>query len=579
MNVFVRELIDKLHSASDYKLKAGDIQRTNANINGDFTILLSGLDMSDDQKNKTLKIFLNALLEKNVIVSYDIIGVFLNIKLSDSFIISVFRSIDVKKLKVSNGDSTQNVVIEYSSPNTNKPLHLGHLRNIFIGYSLSQILKKCGYNVHQVTLVNDRGIHICKSMVAYKLFGENRTPQDVNIKGDHFVGDYYVKFDKQYKEECKNYKNSDRKAIDTPILLEAKELLKKWEDGDKETVELWRKMNNWVLDGFNETYNVLGIKFDKEYFESNTYLLGKDMINYGLEKGVFYKKPDNSVWVDLEDVGMDKKLLLRGDGTSVYITQDIGTVNLRYNDYKFNKMLYVVGDEQIYHFKVLKVILKKLNLEYCNDVYHISYGMVELPNGKMKSREGTVVDADDIIQEMYKKAVEKTEQLNKLSNLDVSEKEFIYRCIGMNSLKFFLLKVDPKKKIVFDPDKSIDFNGDTATFVMYSYVRISSLLDKNDFKSDEFGEFELSEIEKQLIFTLAEFNDILLKAAKEYNPSFLVQYLLKISKEFNKFYAQINVSKINDVNRYNFCIMLVKKIKGVIEQVFELLGMKTISHM
>lgn len=579
MNVFVRELINKLHSASDYKLKAGDIQRTNANINGDFTILLSGLDMSDDQKDKTLKIFLDALLEKNVIVSYDIIGVFLNIKLSDSFIISVFRSIDVKKLKVSNGDSTQNVVIEYSSPNTNKPLHLGHLRNIFIGYSLSQILKKCGYKVHQVTLVNDRGIHICKSMVAYKLFGENRTPKDVNIKGDHFVGDYYVKFDKQYKEECKNYENSVRKAIDTPILLKAKELLKKWEDGDKETVELWRKMNNWVLDGFNETYNVLGIKFDKEYFESNTYLLGKDMINYGLEKGVFYKKPDNSVWVDLEDVGMDKKLLLRGDGTSVYITQDIGTVNLRYNDYKFNKMLYVVGDEQIYHFKVLKVILKKLNLEYCNDVYHISYGMVELPNGKMKSREGTVVDADDIIQEMYKKAVEKTEQLNKLSNLDVSEKEFIYRCIGMNSLKFFLLKVDPKKKIVFDPDKSIDFNGDTATFVMYSYVRMSSLLDKNGFKSDEFGEFELSEIEKQLIFTLAEFNDILLKAAKEYNPSFLVQYLLKISKEFNKFYAQINVSKINDVNRYNFCIMLIRKIKEVIEQVFDLLGIKTINHM
>lgn len=579
MNVFVRELINKLHSASDYKLKAGDIQRTNANINGDFTILLSGLDMSDYQKDKTLKIFLDALLEKNVIVSYDIIGVFLNIKLSDSFIISVFRSIDVKNLKVSNGDSTQNVVIEYSSPNTNKPLHLGHLRNIFIGYSLSQILKKCGYKVHQVTLVNDRGIHICKSMVAYKLFGENRTPKDVNIKGDHFVGDYYVKFDKQYKEECKNYENSVRKAIDTPILLKAKELLKKWEDGDKETVELWRKMNNWVLDGFNETYNVLGIKFDKEYFESNTYLLGKDMINYGLEKGVFYKKPDNSVWVDLEDVGMDKKLLLRGDGTSVYITQDIGTVNLRYNDYKFNKMLYVVGDEQIYHFKVLKAILKKLNLEYCNDIYHISYGMVELPNGKMKSREGTVVDADDIIQEMYKKAVEKTEQLNKLSNLDVSEKEFIYRCIGMNSLKFFLLKVDPKKKIVFDPDKSIDFNGDTATFVMYSYVRMSSLLDKNGFKSDEFGEFELSEIEKQLIFTLAEFNDILLKAAKEYNPSFLVQYLLKISKEFNKFYAQINVSKINDVNRYNFCIMLIRKIKEVIEQVFDLLGIKTINHM
>ena len=579
MNIFVKELIGILHSSCDCRFEFSDIQRTNANIEGDFTILLSDLDMSDDVKNKTLKTLLDTLLAKNIIVSYDIIGVFLNIKLSNSFIISVFRSIDVKNFEALNVGNSQNVVIEYSSPNTNKPLHLGHLRNIFIGYSLCQILKKCGYNVHQVTLVNDRGIHICKSMVAYKLFGDNKTPEDLKVKGDHFVGDYYVKFDKMYKEECKNCESSSGKVIDTPILLKAKELLKKWEDGDEETLELWRKMNSWVLKGFNETYSLLGVRFDKEYFESSTYLLGKEMISYGLAKGVFYRMPDNSVWVDLEDVGMDKKLLLRGDGTSVYITQDIGTVNLRYRDYKFNKMLYVVGDEQIYHFKVLKEILKKLNLEYSNDVYHVSYGMVELPNGKMKSREGTVVDADDIIHEMYQKAVERTEQLHKLSNLSESGREFIYSCIGLNSLRFFLLRVDPKKRIVFDPDKSIDFDGDTATFVMYSYVRMSSLLSKNSFKSDEFGEVELFEIEKQLIFTIAEFEDVLLKSAREYNPSFLVQYLLKISKEFNKFYVQINVGRINDEARYNFCIVLVSRVREIIEQLFDLLGMKTVSRM
>ena len=580
MCVFTEKIVNILNSVSSYKFSFNEVQRTNSNINGDFTILLSSiLKNVSINKNEFIKLITDSLLSENIIISYEVINVFLNIKLSDEFIIDVFNILSVDNLKNLVLDSLKrNIVVEYSSPNTNKPLHLGHLRNIFIGYSLCQILKKCGYNVHSVTLVNDRGIHICKSMIAYELFGDNKTPEELNVKGDHFVGDFYVKFDKQYKEECKNY-NSDSKVIDTPIMLKAKDLLRKWEDGDEKTLLLWKKMNSWVLNGFNVTYKTLGIKFDKEYFESNTFLLGKDIVNYGLEKNVFYKMPDNSVWVNLEDVGMDKKLLLRSDGTSVYITQDIGTVNLRYKDYKFDKMLYVVGDEQIYHFKVLNEILKKLNLEYCECVFHVSYGMVELPNGRMKSREGTVVDADDLIEEMYQKAKIKTEELNKLKNLDACEKEFIYKTIGLNSLRFFLLKVDPKKKIVFDPDKSIDFNGDTAPFIMYSYVRIVSLLSKNNSKTNISCEFDIDEIEKQLIFTLAEFKCVILKASTEYNPSFLAQYLLKIAKEFNKFYENVNIGKIVNRKEYDFCILLINKIKNVIEHSFYLLGMKTVEHM
>lgn len=578
MNVFIEELIDLLNLNCRYRFSYNDIQRTNYDIKGDFTILLSGILKNNLDKNEIVKILIDILLRNNVIISYELIGVFLNIKLSDSFIILLFEKIKDNFKIMDSCSSANNIVVEYSSPNTNKPLHLGHLRNIFIGYSLCQILKECGYNVHSVTLVNDRGIHICKSMVAYRLFGGGKTPKELNKKGDHFVGDFYVKFDKEYKKECEGCKCND-KVVDTPIMLEAKNLLRKWESGDQETLELWSKMNSWVLEGFNETYNLLGIKFDKEYFESNTFLLGKDIVDYGLRKGVFYKNSDNSVWVNLEDVGMDKKLLLRSDGTSVYITQDIGTVDLRYKDYRFDKMLYVVGDEQIYHFKVLKEILKKLNLEYSDNIYHVSYGMVELPNGRMKSREGTVVDADDLIEEMYQKAKLQTEKLHKLVDLDEVEKEFIYRSIGLNSLKFFLLKVDPKKKILFDPDKSIDFNGDTAPFIMYSYVRILSLLNKNELKSDKLEVFKLLEIEKQLIFTISEFEYIVLKIARDFNPSLLAQYLLKLSKEFNKFYETVNISKIIDQCEYVFCLTLITKIKSIIELSFDLLGLKIVKHM
>ena len=439
-------------------------------------------------------------------------------------------------------------------------------------------MKKLNYNVKQVTLVNDRGIHICKSMVAYSLFGDNKTPETEKIKGDHFVGNFYVKFDQVYKEECKIL-NSKEKNPETPILNKAKNMLKLWEEKDTNTINLWLKMNKWVIDGFNETYKTLGIKFDKEYYESNTYMLGKEIIQKGLSEKIFYREKDNSVWIDMEDKGIGKKLLLRGDGTSVYITQDLGTIEQRFKEFNFYKMLYVVGDEQIHHFNVLFEILKKLGTKYSENVNHISYGMVELPNGKMKSREGTVVDADDLIEEMYIRAKEKTIELGKLKNESSVEKEYIYKTIGLNSLKFYLLKVDPKKKILFDPIKSIDFNGDTAPFIMYTYVRIISILNKNNIQESDITKVELSNIEKKIIFIILEKNEIINRSANTYNPSLLTQYLLTLCKTFNHFYEIVNISKTKIKEKYIFYINILLKLKKTIEEIFDILGMDIIEHM
>lgn len=564
--------------SSDILFNETDIQKTNENIEGDITILLSRvLKNSKIDKVELEKKLANKLIEKNIISSYNVINVFFNIIIKDDILLTLFK--DSLKEKNSFPDNkNKTVLVEYSSPNTNKPLHLGHLRNIFIGYSISQLLKKLNYNVKQVTLVNDRGIHICKSMVAYSLFGDNKTPETEKIKGDHFVGNFYVKFDQVYKEECKIL-NSKEKNPETPILNKAKNMLKLWEEKDTNTINLWLKMNKWVIDGFNETYKTLGIKFDKEYYESNTYMLGKEIIQKGLSEKIFYREKDNSVWIDMEDKGIGKKLLLRGDGTSVYITQDLGTIEQRFKEFNFYKMLYVVGDEQIHHFNVLFEILKKLGTKYSENVNHISYGMVELPNGKMKSREGTVVDADDLIEEMYIRAKEKTIELGKLKNESSIEKEYIYKTIGLNSLKFYLLKVDPKKKILFDPIKSIDFNGDTAPFIMYTYVRIISILNKNNIQESDITKVELSKIEKKIIFIILEKNEIINRSANTYNPSLLTQYLLTLCKTFNHFYEIVNISKTKIKEKYIFYINTLLKLKKTIEEIFDILGMDIIEHM
>ena len=564
--------------SNDILFNETDIQKTNENIEGDITILLSRvLKNSKIDKVELEKKLANKLIEKNIISSYNVINVFFNIIIKDDILLTIFK--DSLKEKNSFPDNkNKTVLVEYSSPNTNKPLHLGHLRNIFIGYSISQLLKKLNYNVKQVTLVNDRGIHICKSMVAYSLFGDNKTPETEKIKGDHFVGNFYVKFDQVYKEECKIL-NSKEKNPETPILNKAKNMLKLWEEKDTNTINLWLKMNKWVIDGFNETYKTLGIKFDKEYYESNTYMLGKEIIQKGLSEKIFYREKDNSVWIDMEDKGIGKKLLLRGDGTSVYITQDLGTIEQRFKEFNFYKMLYVVGDEQIHHFNVLFEILKKLGTKYSENVNHISYGMVELPNGKMKSREGTVVDADDLIEEMYIRAKEKTIELGKLKNESSVEKEYIYKTIGLNSLKFYLLKVDPKKKILFDPIKSIDFNGDTAPFIMYTYVRIISILNKNNIQESDITKVELSKIEKKIIFIILEKNEIINRSANTYNPSLLTQYLLTLCKTFNHFYEIVNISKTKIKEKYIFYINILLKLKKTIEEIFDILGMDIIEHM
>ena len=564
--------------SNDILFNETDIQKTNENIDGDITILLSRvLKNSKIDKVELEKKLANKLIEKNIISSYNVINVFFNIIIKDDILLTLFK--DSLKEKNSFPDNkNKTVLVEYSSPNTNKPLHLGHLRNIFIGYSISQLLKKLNYNVKQVTLVNDRGIHICKSMVAYSLFGDNKTPETEKIKGDHFVGNFYVKFDQVYKEECKIL-NSKEKNPETPILNKAKNMLKLWEEKDTNTINLWLKMNKWVIDGFNETYKTLGIKFDKEYYESNTYMLGKEIIQKGLSEKIFYREKDNSVWIDMEDKGIGKKLLLRGDGTSVYITQDLGTIEQRFKEFNFYKMLYVVGDEQIHHFNVLFEILKKLGTKYSENVNHISYGMVELPNGKMKSREGTVVDADDLIEEMYIRAKEKTIELGKLKNESSVEKEYIYKTIGLNSLKFYLLKVDPKKKILFDPIKSIDFNGDTAPFIMYTYVRIISILNKNNIQESDITKVELSKIEKKIIFIILEKNEIINRSANTYNPSLLTQYLLTLCKTFNHFYEIVNISKTKIKEKYIFYINILLKLKKTIEEIFDILGMDIIEHM
>jgi arginyl-tRNA synthetase len=518
------------------------------------------------------------------IAGFNVIKGFLNISLADSYWIDIFYSQILADNFASVNSNGKKVMVEYSSPNTNKPLHLGHVRNNLLGYSVAQILEAAGYEVIKANLVNDRGIHICKSMLAWQKFGNGETPQSSGMKGDHLVGKYYVLFDKEYKKQIDDLKAARQTEEDAkknaPLIQEAQEMLQQWEAGDKEVLNLWQTMNGWVYAGFAETYKQLGVDFDKYYYESNTYLLGKDIIEEGLEKGVFFRKEDGSVWIDLTADGLDQKLVLRSDGTSVYITQDLGTAQLKYNDFHMDESIYVVGNEQDYHFKVLFLILEKLGKSWAKGLYHLSYGMVDLPSGKMKSREGTVVDADDLIDEMNQTAKEQTETLGKVEGFSEAEKFELYHTIGMGALKYFLLKVDPKKRLLFDPNESVDFQGHTGPFIQYTHARIRSVLSRVEDASIEAGHItQLAAEERDLILLLNQFPDTIEQAAKGHNPAIVANYIYEVAKAFNKFYHEHSILHIEDELIKQFRLQLSAASAKVIKKGMGLLGIEVPERM
>jgi len=522
------------------------LQDTRAEFEGQITIVVFPVvrfsKKSPEVTANELGEFLVANLDQ--VTAFNVIKGFLNLTIADSYWLNLFNqqllSPDFGAIKP-NG---QKVMVEYSSPNTNKPLHLGHVRNNLLGYSVAELLKADGYEVIKVNLVNDRGIHICKSMLAWQRWGNGETPETSFLKGDHLVGKYYVIFDKEYKKEIEALKaqgqTEEEAKKNAPLIIQAQKMLQDWEAGDAEVIDLWKKMNGWVYQGFEVTYKNLGVDFDKYYYESNTYLLGKDTVDEGLEKGVFFKKPDGSVWIDLSADGLDQKLVLRADGTSVYITQDLGTAQMKYDDFKMDQSIYVVGNEQDYHFKVLFLILEKLGKSWAKGLHHLSYGMVDLPSGKMKSREGTVVDADDLIAEMVATAKQKTEVLGKVNNFSEAEKEALYSQIGLGALKYFLLKVEPKKRLLFDPSESIDFQGNTGPFIQYTHARIKSLLTKGAYQAQENApQVQISATELEMIMLLAKYPSEISAAAKAYSPATLANYLYEVAKMFNKFYHEV----------------------------------------
>ena len=526
-------------------------------------------------------------LKNNVkeVDNFNVIKGFLNLSIADPYwvdeLLNTIHSSSFGQFP-SNG---QKVMVEYSSPNTNKPLHLGHVRNNLLGFSVAEILSANGYEVIKVNLVNDRGIHICKSMLAWQLFGNGETPESSLLKGDHLVGKYYVIFDKEYKKQIEALidkgHTEDEAKKNAPIIKQAQEMLLKWEAGDKEVIKLWSMMNGWVYSGFEVTYKMLGVDFKKYYYESDTYLLGKDTIQEGLEKGVFFKKDDGSVWIDLTEDGLDQKLVLRADGTSVYITQDLGTAQLKYDDFKMDKSIYVVGNEQDYHFKVLFLILQKLGKTWAKGLFHLSYGMVDLPSGKMKSREGTVVDADELMDEMILTARERTEELGKVEGFTEQEKKDLYNMIGLGALKFFLLKVEPKKRLLFDPNESIDFQGHTGPFIQYTHARIRSVMAKAEYQNKISVNYStiLTALEKDLIVNLAKYPDVIAASAKEYSPAHIANYVFELAKLFNKFYHEESILKAEDPDVRNFRLDLSAATASTINKGMKLLGIRVPDRM
>jgi arginyl-tRNA synthetase len=566
-----------------------EFQATRKEFEGDITMVIFPLLKLVKSNPVELGNKIGNYLVENVpeVARFNVVSGFLNIVISDSYYLNFFNGIkdDAKYGFVTPNPSDKAVMVEYSSPNTNKPLHLGHVRNNLLGYSVAEIIKASGKKVYKTQIINDRGIHICKSMLAWKKMGNGETPESTGLKGDKLVGNYYVAFDKAYKEEINELmaagKTEDEAKKQAPIILEAQEMLLKWEAGDEEVKSLWAMMNQWVYDGFATTYNNLGVNFDSFYYESNTYLLGKDVVQIGLEKGVFEKDPDGSVWIDLTDEGLDRKIVLRSDGTAVYMTQDIGTAIQRVKDHPdVGGMVYTVGNEQDYHFKVLFLILQKLGFDWASSLYHLSYGMVDLPSGKMKSREGTVVDADDLMQEMTSTAQTISEELGKLEGYSEEEKTKLYNTIGLGALKYYILKVDPKKRILFNPEESVDFAGNTGPFIQYTYARIQSIIRKATFDFSATAKTnDLHEKEKELLKQIELYPEVIQNAAQNHSPALIANYTYELVREYNSFYQAVPILGEENQEKKIFRVQLSKKVADTIASSFSLLGINVPERM
>ncbi|UUV21523.1 arginine--tRNA ligase [Paenimyroides aestuarii] len=586
---YIQQAVQQLF---DLTIDRVEFQATRRDFEGDITMVVFPLvkQLKGNPAEIGTKIGTYLVENVDVVSKFNVVQGFLNIVISDSYYSQFFNAILNHKTygyQPTNSDAKA-VMVEYASPNTNKPLHLGHVRNVLLGYSVAEILKASGKKVYKTQVINDRGIHICKSMLAWEKFGNNETPESTGLKGDKLVGNYYVEFDKAYKAEINQLiekgLTEDEAKKQAPLILEAQEMLRKWEAGDEQVVALWEKMNNWVYAGFESTYKNIGVDFDCNYYESNTYLLGKDVVDEGLAKGIFYKKEDNSVWIDLIPDGLDEKLVLRSDGTSVYMTQDIGTAIQRVKDFPdVGGMVYTVGNEQDYHFKVLFLILKKLGYDWAEHLYHLSYGMVDLPSGKMKSREGTVVDADDLMNDMTVTAKEISEELGKLDGLSTEQKDNLYQMIGLGALKYYILKVDPKKRILFDPKESVDFAGNTGPFIQYTYARIQSILRKADFDYSSVilndSKVSLHEKEKELIKILAQFPEVIQQAAKTYSPALIANYTYDLVKEYNSFYQSVSILGEANHDKKVFRVQLSNKVGQTVKNAFALLGIDVPNRM
>ena len=579
----IHEILIDLHGNNDYSIQ---FQSTRKEFDGDITLVVFPFTRFSKLSPEITAQKIGELLSKlDIIDSFSVIKGFLNLVISNKFWLLEFSKstfednygfVDIDK-------NSPNYLVEYCSPNTNKPIHLGHIRNNLLGFSLANILKASGKNVKKVQIINDRGIHICKSMLAWQEFGDGETPESSGLKGDHLVGKYYVMFDKQYKTEVADLikKGADSKLAEekAPIILKAKEMLLKWEAKDKEVINLWKKMNSWVYDGFETTYKRLGVDFDKNYYESETYLLGKEVVKNGLDSGVFYKKEDGSVWIDLSSEGLDEKIILRSDGTAVYMTQDIGTAIKRHEDFNFSHMTYTVGNEQDYHFKVLFLILEKLGYSWAKSCYHLSYGMVDLPSGKMKSREGTAVDADDLMEDMFQNAKSIAEELGKIDKSQNNETNELHETVGIGALKYFMLKVDPKKRMLFDPQESIDFNGNTGPFIQYTYARIQSILRKNtvEIKIDE--DSDITDKERALIISLLAFPKTIQEAANSFSPALIANYAYEIVKDFNSYYQSTPILGADSTSIISFRVALSQQVAKVIKSSMSLLGINVPQRM
>ena len=588
-NILTPSIEKAIQTLFDVTIDKIEFQATRKEFEGDITMVIFPLLKVVKSNPVELGNKIGNYLVENVpeVARFNVVSGFLNIVIADQYYLNFFNGIrSAEKFGfVTPSANDKAVMVEYSSPNTNKPLHLGHVRNNLLGYSVAEIIKASGKKVYKTQIINDRGIHICKSMLAWQKFGNGETPESTGLKGDKLVGNYYVAFDKAYKEEINQLisegKTEDEAKKQAPIILEAQQMLLDWENGKPEVITLWKTMNQWVYDGFAISYKNLGVNFDSFYYESNTYLLGKDVVQIGLEKGIFEKDPDGSVWIDLTDEGLDRKIVLRSDGTAVYMTQDIGTAIQRVKDMPdVGGMVYTVGNEQDYHFKVLFLILKKLGFDWASSLFHLSYGMVDLPSGKMKSREGTVVDADDLMQEMTNTAQKIAEDLGKLDSYSVEEKAKLYNTIGLGALKYYILKVDPKKRILFNPEESVDFAGNTGPFIQYTYARIQSIIRKADFDFEgNAGIEELHEKEKELVKQLELFPEVIQNAANNHSPALIANYTYDLVREYNSFYQAVSILGETDLDKKIFRVQLSKKVADVIADAFSLLGINVPERM